>query len=59
MYSPTAKSVVLRRRNRTINNHLGNVFIHNAARLRLSPQTAACKEQISEIGTFSAITTKV
>ena len=38
MYSPNAMSVVLRRRNQTIINLLGNVFIHNAARSRLSPQ---------------------
>ena len=36
MYSPIARSVVLRRRNRTIIDLLGNVFIHNAARSRVS-----------------------
>ena len=47
MYSPIARSVVLRWKNWTIIELLGNVFIHNAARLRLSPQMAKpCKEQI-------------
>ena len=46
MYSPFARSVVLRRRNRTIIDLLGNVFIHKAARSRLSPQMVEpCKEQ--------------
>ena len=46
MYSPIARSVVLKR-NRTIIDHLGIVFIHNAARSRLSPQiTKPCKERI-------------
>ena len=47
MYSPIARSVVLRRRNRIIIDLLYNVFIHNAARSRLSPQMAEpCKERI-------------
>ena len=47
MYSPIERSVVLRKRNRTIIDLLGNVFIHNAARSRLSPQIAKlCKDQI-------------
>ena len=46
MYLPTARSVVLRRRNQTIIDLLGNVFIHNAARSNLSPQMAKpCKER--------------
>ena len=46
-YSPIARSVVLRWRNQTIIDLLGNVFIHNAARSRLSPQMAKpCKERI-------------
>ena len=48
MYSPTARSEVLRRRNRTIIDMLGNVFIQNGARLRLSLQMAKpCKKRIS------------
>ena len=47
MYLPIARSVVLRRRNWTIIDLLGNVFIHNAARSRLSPQMVKpCKERI-------------
>ena len=47
IHSPTARSVVLRRRNRTIIDLIGNVFIHNGARSRLSPQMAEpCKERI-------------
>ena len=47
MYSPIARSVVLRRRNRTIINLFGNIFFHNAARSKLSPQMAEpCKEHI-------------
>ena len=38
MYSPIVRSVFFKRRNRTIVDLLGNVFIHNAARLRLSSQ---------------------
>ena len=40
MNSPIARSVVLKRRNLTTFKLLGNVFIHIAARLRLSPQMA-------------------
>ena len=47
MCSPIARSVVLKRRNRTTLELLGNVFIHIAARSRLSPQMAEpCKERI-------------
>ena len=47
LYSPIARSVVLRRRNQTIIDLFGNVFIHNAARSRLSLQMAKpCKERI-------------
>ena len=47
MYSPIARSAVLRR-NQTIADLLGNVFIHIAARSWLSLQKAEpCKEQIS------------
>ena len=47
MYSSIARSVVLRRRNRTIIDLLGKVFIHNAARSRLSLQMAKpCKERL-------------
>ena len=47
MYSPIARSVVLRRRNQTIIDLLGKVFIHNAARSKLSLQMAKpCKERI-------------
>ena len=50
MSSPNARSVVLRRRNQTIIDLLGNVFIHNAARPRLSPQMAKpCKERINSL----------
>ena len=54
MYSPIARSVVvLRRGNRTIINLLGNVFIHNAARLRLSRQMAEpYKEQMKGVLCF-------
>ena len=47
MYLPIARSVILKRRNQTTIDLLGNVFIHNAARSRLSPQMAKlCKERI-------------
>ena len=46
MYSPIARSVVLRR-NQTILKLLGNISIHIAARSRLSPQMAGpCKAGI-------------
>ena len=51
IYSLIARSVVLRRRNWTIIDLLGNVFIHNPARSRLSPQMAElCKERICITG---------
>ena len=49
MYSPIARSVVLRRRNQTKIDLLGNIFIHNAATSRLSLQMVEPrKEQIAE-----------
>ena len=46
--------MILRRRNRTIIDLLGNIFIHNAARSRLSPQRVElCKEQIELFSTGS------
>ena len=48
MYSPIARSVVFRRRHRTIVELLGVIFIHIAARSRLSPQMVEpCKKWIS------------
>ena len=48
MYSPTTRSLVLKRTNRTIVELLGNIFIHIAARSRLSLQMAeSCKERIA------------
>ena len=47
MYSPIARSVVLKRRNQTTLEMLGNIFNHISARLRLSPQMVEpCKERI-------------
>ena len=53
MYSPITRSVVLRRRNWTIIDLLGNVFIHNAARsrlrARLSPQMAKTVQRAYDV----------
>ena len=46
MYLPIARSVLLRRRNRTMVGLLGNVLIYTGARSRISPQMVEpCKEQ--------------
>ena len=49
MYSPIAMSVVLKRRTQTTLKLLGNVFIHIAARSRLSlKMVQPCKERERE-----------
>ena len=59
MYSPVARSVVLRRRNRTIIDLLDNVFIHNAAKSKLYPQMAEpCKVRSNNAQVDKAIETK-
>ena len=46
MYSPIARSVVLKRKDWTTLERLGNVFIHIAARSRLSLQMAEPREEL-------------
>ena len=56
MYSPIARSVVLRRRYWTLIDLLSNVFIHKVARSRLSTQMAEpCKERNSCLPSLSSI----